>query len=106
MTLEVSGTQVAVISTEHTLATVTTDGTFVLYVDTNAMVLIDELELRVKTKVLSGGTTREFLLATYTHVQGQAIKASIPVNSDQEVVFTLKQTAGTGRSFPWKVVKL
>lgn len=106
MSLEASGTQVAVVTTEHTLATVATDGTFVLYVDTNAMVLIDELELRVKTKVLSGGTTREFLVATYIHVQGQPIKASIPVASDQECVFTLKQTAGTGRSFPWKVIKL
>ena len=106
MAIESSGTQVAVVTTEHTLATVATEGTFVLYVDTAAMVLIDELELRVKTKILSGGTTGEFLIATYAHVQGQPIKASIPVNSDQEVVFTLKQTAGTARSFPWKVVSL
>ena len=106
MALEASGTQAATVTTEHTLATVATEGTFVLYVDTAAMVLIDEVELRIKTKILSGGTTREFLLETYTHIQGQPIKASIPVNSDQEVVFTLKQTLGTSRSFPWKVVSL
>ena len=106
MAVEASGTQTAVVTTEHTLATVATEGTFVLYVDTANMVLIDELELRVKTKILSGGTTGEFLLATYIHVQGQPIKASIPVNSDQEVVFTLKQTAGTARNFAWKVVSL
>ena len=101
-----SGTQTAVISTEHTLNTVSTAGTFVLYVDTNAMILGDELELRVKTKVTSGGTTREFLIATYAHPQGQPIKASIPVASINEAVFTLKQTAGTGRAFDWEIVEL
>ncbi len=106
MAVESSGTQTAVVTTEHTLATETGAGTFVLYVDTANMVLIDELELRVKTKMLSGGTTGEFLIATYAHVQGQPIKASIPVFSDQEVVFTLKQTAGTARTFAWKVVSL
>ncbi len=101
-----SGTQVAVISTEHTLQTIATAGTFVLYVDTNAMVLGDELELRAKTKVLSSGTTREFLVATYAHVQGQPVKASIPVASINEAVFTLKQIAGTGRSFNWEIIEL
>ncbi len=101
-----SGTQVAVITTEHTLQTISTAGTFVLYVDTNAMVLGDELELRAKTKVLSSGTTREFLVATYAHPQGQPVKASIPVASINECVFTLKQTAGTGRSFNWEIIEL
>lgn len=106
MSVENSGTQLAVISTEHTLATVSTDGTFVLYVNTENMVLIDELEVRVKLKVLTGSTSQEFLIATYAHVQGQPIKASIPVNSPFEVIFTLKQIAGTGRNFEWSVNKL
>ena len=105
-TSKASGTQVAVISTEHTLSTITDAGTYVLYVDTNAMVLGDELELRVKTKVTSGGTTREFLIAVYANPQGQPVKASIPVASINEAVFTLKQTAGTGRSFPFEVIEL
>ena len=105
-TSEASGAQTAVITTEHTLATISTDGTFVLYVDTVNMVLGDELELRAKTKVKSDGTTREFLVATYAHVQGQPVKASIPVASINECVFTLKQTVGTGRVFNWEVVKL
>ena len=98
--------QTAVIDTEHTLSTITADGTYVLYVDTNAMVLGDELELRVKTKVRSVGTTREMQVAYYAHVQGQPVKASIPVGSINEIVFTLKQTAGTGRAFPWEIVAL
>ena len=105
-TSEASGAQAATVTTEHTLATISTDGTFVLYVDTSAMVLIDELELRVKVKVKSDGTTREFLIATYAHVQGQPVKASIPVASINECVFTLKQTAGTSRTFNWEIIKL
>ena len=57
-TSEASGNQTAVVTTEHTLATIATDGTFVLSVDTSEMVLGDELELRAKVKVTSGGTTR------------------------------------------------
>ncbi len=105
-TSKASGTQVAVISTEHTLSTITDAGTYVLSVDTNAMVLGDELELRAKTKVTSGGTTREYLVATYAHIQGQPVKTSVPVASINEVIFTLKQTAGTGRSFPWEIIEL
>lgn len=105
-TSQASGTQTAVVATEHTLATVASAGTYVLYVDTVNMVLGDELELRVKVKVTSGGTTREFLVATYTQPQGQPVKASIPVASINECVFTLKQTVGTSRNFPWEIVAL
>lgn len=105
-TSQASGSQVAVVTTEHTLATISDDGTYVLYVDTSVMVLGDELELRAKVKVTSSGTTREFLVATYAHVQGQPIKASIPVASINECVFTLKQTAGTSRTFDWEIIAL
>lgn len=105
-TSQADGSQTAVISTEHTLATVTADGTYVLYVDTNNMVNGDEVELRVKYKVRSTGTTREMQVAYYAHAQGQPVKASIPVASINECVFTLKQTAGTGRVFPWEIVAL
>jgi len=106
-TSEADGSQTAVITTEHTLATISTDGSFVLYVDTNAMVDGDELELRAKVKIRSGGTTRTIMLGTFQHAQtNEPNKASIPIASINELVFTLKQTVGTGRAFPWEVVKL
>jgi len=70
--------------------------TFVLYVDTNAMVNGDELELRVKMKVLTGSTAREVFFGTYAHVQGDPIKTSIPVVAPGHttgVDFTLKKVA-------------
>ena len=101
-----NGSQTAVISTEHTLGTITTSGSFVIGIDSNAMVLGDELVLRVKVKVRSVGTTRLAYEATYAHVQGEPIIVSIPVASTNEIVFTLEQTAGTGRAFPWEIWEL
>jgi len=108
-TVEGSGTQTATINTEHSLHTNAGAKTFVLYVDTNAMVNGDELELRVKMKVLTGGTVREVFFGTYAHVQGDPIKTSIPVvapGHTSGIEFTLKQTAGTGRSFDWSVISV
>lgn len=109
VTVEDSGTQTATVTTEHTLETNAGDKTFVLIVDTVNMVNGDVLELRCKTKVLSGGTTRVAYMATYQNAQSadDMIKISIPIPSDEEFVATLKQTAGgAGRDFPWKVVSL
>lgn len=106
-TQKTSGTQTATVTTEHTLATITDAGTYVLAVDTINMVNGDILELRAKVKVLSGGTTRQYVLAVYANAQGDPIKMSIPVPTLHEVVYTLKQTAGAaGRDFPWEVILL
>lgn len=100
------GSQTAVIDTEHTLDTITTAGTYVLTVDLNNLADGDELELRAKLKVRSVGGARELYLGTYAHSQGTPVVASIPVPTVNEVVFTLKQIAGTGRTFPWEIVSL
>ena len=100
------GSQTAVISTEHTLATITTSGSFVLGVDASNMALGDELVLRVKLKVRSTGTTRLAYEASYSHSQNEPVILSIPVASTNEVVFTLEQTSGTGRTFPWEIWEL
>jgi len=105
-TLEASGTQTATIGTEHTLTTLTNNKTFVLVVDAANMVNGDELELRIKTKVLSGDTLQEAYFAPFRNVQGTKNKYSIPVPANIEFVATLKQTAGTGRAFKWAVLSL
>lgn len=101
-----SGTQAATVTTEHTLATITDAGSYVLQVDTNALALGDELTLKAKVKVTSGGTTRLAYQANYKHAQAELVKVSIPIATANEVVFTLTQDAGTGRSFPWEIVQL
>lgn len=101
-----SGTQSATISTEHTLTTQTGGGTFVLVVDMNALVGGDTVELRIYTKCLSGGTERLAYYRLFANVQATPMKFSVPVPANISFKATLKQTAGTGRSFPWSVLTL
>lgn len=98
--------QVATVGTEHTLDTETTSGVFQLRVDTKNMVNGDVVEIRMKTKVRTGGTSGQEEFATYANVQSDPIKKSIPVESDVELICTLKQTAGTSRTFPWKLIRI
>lgn len=101
-----NGTQAATISTEHTLATITAVGTFLLNVDTSNMVNGDVLELRAKKKVLTGGSAAIVMVASFSNVQADPVKISIPVVSLYSLAFTLKQTAGTGRNFDWNVEQI
>lgn len=101
-----TGTQAATISTEHTLSTQTTAGVYVLVVDCNAMVAGDVVEFRFKTKYASGGTSRQARIWTLANVQEDANFYSDPIAIDTEVIATLKQTAGTGRSFPWNLLRI
>jgi len=97
-----------VIGTEHTLASQTNNGTLAVVVDLINMAASDILELRIKTKVLTGGVLRTVYYQKYIDAQAadDVIAISIPLPSDIQADFTLKQTAGTGRNFPWKILSL
>jgi|SRR5215469_11148889 len=107
---QASGTQTAVIGTEHILADLTAPfAVFQMLVNVNAMLTGDTTELRIYTKVLSGDTITssstlyQQLIGAPTG-NGDQVMISLPVVSDQEIRFTLRQTTGTGRAYPWKVV--
>lgn len=112
VTVQGSGTQTAVIGTEHTLLDVAVAGTFVFEVDTATLAAGDVLELRVYKKVLTGGTLRVAYYMRYFDAQptDDVYKISVPVSNDlveaASLRFTLKQptNGGTGRAFPWKVM--
>lgn len=105
ISIAASGTQTATIGTEHTLSGGNLLGpkTFTLMVDTTNMVAGDELQLRIKTKTLSGGTETLAYMCTIVGAQDIPQKISIPIPVPNSATFTLKQTAGTGRAFPWNV---
>lgn len=112
VTLQGSGTQTAVIGTEHTLLDVAIAGTFVFEVDTANMAAGDVLELRIYKKCLTGGTLRVAYSIRYFDAQAtdDVYKVSVPVSNDlveaASMRFTLKQptNGGTGRAYPWKVM--
>ena len=105
-TVSGSGTQAATIGTEHILDTDTVNGTYACFVDLVNMANGDVAELRVYTKVLSTGALDLVWKGTYANVQVEPVKPAPPIASDQSVKFTLKQTAGTGRNFDWKVLRI
>jgi hypothetical protein len=88
------------------LASVATAKTYVLAIDTSPLVLGDVLEVRVRKKVLTGGTVRDVATAYFAHPQAGAIKESIPIVADFGVVCTIAQVAGTARTFDWALRSL
>lgn len=101
-----SGSQTAVIGTEHLLTTQTGIGIYVLLVSTAGMAAGDALTLKLKTKRASGDPSLIAYTYPFTDAQDVPNKYSVPVPVDTEIVCTLTQTAGTGRAFPWKLLRV
>lgn len=110
VTAQGSGTVTPVIGTETTLLDVAIAGTFTLHVDTVNMAAGDVLELRIYQIVLTGGVRRVAYLQRFLDAQpaDDLIKLSVPISNELTdagaLRFTLKQTAGTARAYPWKVL--
>ena len=99
-----SGTHTATI--EHLLATDTNNGTFVCETDTSNMALSDLVEFRIYTITLSGGALVQAWKWPFQNVQINNHKLFPPVASDQSIKFMVKQLAGTGRAFAWKMLRV
>jgi hypothetical protein len=104
-TVDSSGSQTAVIGTEHILDAPTTNATYAYSVDTVNLANGDLVELRVYDKI-DGTNLRQVFKATYQHAQLNIGKVSPPIAVTAGAQFTLKQTAGTGRVFPWSVRRI
>lgn len=106
-----SGTQTATVTTEHFLASVNEAGVYTFHVDLVNLAAGDQVELRVYQMILTGGTQRVAYLASYQGAQPAdgLIAISVPISNEltdtNSLRFSLKQTLGTGRNFPWKVLK-
>ena len=112
VTAHAQGTLSATVgSTPDFLTSPNVAGTFVLIVDTVNMVAGDVIELRVWKMVLTGGTQRVAYLARYDGAQAtdDLIKVSVPISNEltdtNAVRFSLTQTHGTSRNYPWVCLK-
>jgi len=104
-TLVDSGSQTTSGTTEHTLSSQTTDGTYVLAVDLSTMALGDIVELSLKTKIVSGGSLLLAYHATFgPGLPAEPISYSIPVPITEQWVATLKKAVGSDSAFPWAVI--
>lgn len=105
-TVSASGTVTPVVGTPSTLATDTTNATYQLFVDANALPAQVILELAVFTTVLSGGTSRQVWFGSFPG--GQLVSPIIEspfVASDVELHVTLNQLSGVAAAFPWKLLR-
>ena len=107
-TSQASGTQTCTVTTEHTLATITAAGTYVLSVNLNPMAAGDVMEIRAYVKVLTGSTERVYIYDVWADAQptDDQVKMTIPIPTLFSCKFTIKQTAGTGRSIEWNAIAL
>lgn len=100
------GTQTATLDTEHTLATITSAGTYQLLVDLDNLANDETVELRIYVKERAGSSSKVMFMRTYRHDQGTdgVIAISPPIPAPFEFKATLKQiTPGTGRQFEWSI---
>lgn len=103
--VKADGTQTSVVTTEHTLATVTDPGVYINAVDLANLTGTDVVEICIYKKVRSSGTERLFFKGTYGPGAPLACPAieSIPVVSPHYMRLTLKQTVGSARDYDWAI---
>jgi hypothetical protein len=106
-----NGTQVAVISTEHIVCTAVVAGVFSFHVDLSNMASGDSIVLRIYQKILTGDTPMVAYFQPFNDAQpvDGLIAVSVPIANELQELdclrFTLTQTAGTPKSFKWKVLR-
>ncbi len=103
--IKASGSQTATISTTHTVLDTADLGVYVFVVDTNNMVSGDVLELTIVGRAASG-VNRTAFRQVYLGAPAWPLTQSFHIAAPYGAAFTLRQTAGTGRAFPWVVMQL
>lgn len=103
-----SGSQTATIDTEHTLTGAESDDVIAqFWVDVANIAAGDVVVFRIKEKCRTGDTQRlvwEAAVGPTPPTQKMWVSPTLILLHDWD--FTLEQTDGTGRSFPWSVRKV
>jgi hypothetical protein len=105
-----SGTH-SVTSVEHILSDISAAGTYTLHVDKTNMASADQMELRLYQIILTGGTRRVAYVGSFNNAQpaDDMIAIGGPISNELTdtgaLRATLKQPFGTGRAYPWKVLR-
>jgi hypothetical protein len=105
-TLTTSGTQTATITTEHTLTTQTGNKFYTGYVDLTNMVTGDTTVIKVSVIAKTAGSHILYWSGSYTGAQANSLVYIPPLPSDISYKITLTQSAGTGRTYDWRVYEV
>jgi hypothetical protein len=106
VTLSGNGTQTAVINTEHTLHNPTDSKWYSGYIDLSNMASGDITEIRIYVKIASAGSYIQYTKDTKVDVQSDPLAYFPSFPSDLGFKLTLKQTAGVGRAYSWRVYEV
>lgn len=98
-----SGTQTAVLDTEHTLFETTTNGAYSSSINLGNMASGDITIIRLHKKVLTGSTQDLIRPWTFTGAQTDKVFYIPHISAPFGVKITIEQTDGTGRDYPWSV---
>lgn len=98
-----SGSQTATLSTDHTLATITTAGIYQLRVDTTNLVTGETLFVEVQEKVRTGDGYTTAFKQSFAGSTSEDTIVLIPWTVVWGVKFIIRQEGGTGRAFPWSI---
>lgn len=94
-------------SGEQTLGASRTDGrTYMCQIDLTNMAAGDVIEIRAKVKIVSAGSEVVLYKVTFANAQTTPALQTPPILAPYQITFTLKQTAGTNRNFPYALVSL
>lgn len=105
-TVNASGSQTATISTEHTLANPVTSKWFSGWIDLTNLAAAETVEIRVYVIIKTAGSYVQYFMQSVTGVQTNPALHIPSLPSDIGYKLTLKQTAGTGRVFDWKLYEV
>lgn len=104
-----SGSQSCTVTTEHSLATTTTAGTYIVRLDFNAAVegtTPDRFRVAFKTKTLSSSTARYEQSWEIEGAQYLDNWCSDPVCIVHSLEVLLTQTTGTSRTVDWSLIRV
>lgn len=101
-----SGSQTATLTTEHTLATISTAGTFIVNIDAANLVDGEELAIRIYGKARTSDTERKVYEHNIANTQPAPLITSLPYATPHHMKVTIEQNGGTGRAFPWSIYEL
>lgn len=99
------------LTNEYVLSDAAAAATYTMHVDKINMAAGDVVEFRAYQVIITAGTGHVAYFARYSDaaVTDDMITISVPISNEltdlSALRFTLKQTLGTGRAFPWKVLK-
>jgi len=101
----ISTTEYSLPNNSTSLTPITVSGVYQVFIDTAAMTVTEQYQIRVLEKVTSGGTQREIYVAILTGAMAATwVSPTLILMNGWDV--TVKKLSGTDRTFYWSIRKV